>query len=119
MSTRRSARPDITSSPLELKDIAVKEALNFLQDHYYVKLSGSGSNADALLDQFARTLSARIGGTRTPPALLEKLPAEHRVQHSEQYMRKDPLGHAFLAPAYVATYAHGNRNEQTADLCGQ
>ena len=30
---------------------------------------------------------------------------EHRVKHSEQYMRKDPLGHAFLAPAYVVTYA--------------
>jgi len=79
--------------------------LNFLQDHYYVKLSGSGPNADALLDQFARTLSGRIGGVRTPPSLLERLPAEHRVKHSEQYMRKDPLGHAFLAPAYVVTYA--------------
>ncbi len=81
--------------------------LNFLQDHYYVKLSGSGANAAALLDQFARILSRRIGGSRTLPALLEKLPQENRVKHSEQYMRKDPLGHAFLAPAYVVTYAWG------------
>ena len=83
--------------------------LNFLQDHYYVKLSGSGPNAGALLDQFARILSGRIGGSRTLPALLEKLPQEHRVKHSEQYMRKDPLGHEFLAPAYVVTYAWGRQ----------
>ena len=27
------------------------------------------------------------------------------MKHSEQYIRKDPLGHAFLAPAYVVTYS--------------
>jgi hypothetical protein len=81
--------------------------LNFLQDHYYVKLSGSGPNANALLDQFAQTLSVRIGGSRTPPPLLEKLPLENRVKYSEQYMRRDPLGHSFLAPAYVVTYSWG------------
>ena len=86
--------------------------LNFLQDHYYVKLSASGANADGLLDQFARLLSGRIGGTRTLPALLEKLPREHRVPHAEQYMRKDPLGHAFLAPAYVVVYAQGKQESK-------
>ena len=86
--------------------------LNFLQDRYYVKLSGSGANADGLLDQFARLLSARIGGTRALPALLERLPREHRVPHSEQYMRKDPLGHAFLAPAYVVAYAQAKQESK-------
>jgi hypothetical protein len=86
--------------------------LNFLQDHYYVKLSGSAANADVLLDQFARLLSGRIGGTRTLPALLGKLPREHRVPHSEQYMRKDPLGHAFLAPAYVVAYVQGKQESK-------
>jgi hypothetical protein len=79
--------------------------LNFFQDRYYVKLSGSGTSADVQLDQLARTLSTRIGGGRTAPPLLLKLPQLHRVPHSEQYIRKDPLGHAFLAPAYVVTYA--------------
>ena len=83
--------------------------LNFLQDHYYVKLSGSGPNANALLDQFAHTLSGRIGGSRTPPPLLEKFPPENRVKYSEQYMRGNPLGHPFLAPAYVVTYAWGRQ----------
>jgi hypothetical protein len=79
--------------------------LNFFQDHYYVKLSGSGASVDTQLDQLAHTLSTRIGGSRTAPPLLVKLPQVHRVRHSEQYIRKDPLGHAFLAPAYVVTYA--------------
>ena len=89
-----------------------KGVLNFLQDHYYVKLSGSGPNVDGLLDQFAQLLSGRIGGTRTLPALLEKLPREHRVPHSEQYVRKDPLGHAFLAPAYVVAYAQAKHESK-------
>ena len=89
-----------------------KGVLNFLQDRYYVKLSGSGANADGLLDQFARLLSGRIGGNRTLPALLERLPREHRVPHSEQYVRKDPLGHAFLAPAYVVAYAQAKQESK-------
>jgi hypothetical protein len=86
--------------------------LNFLQAHYYVKLAGSGAGANALLDQLARILSQRIGGTRKLPALLELLPKEHRIAHSEQYMRKDPMGHAFLAPAYVLTYAGGRQESK-------
>ena len=89
-----------------------KGVLNFLQDHYYVKISGSGADADALLEQFARLLSRRIGGTRTLPALLENLPREHQVPHSSQYARKDPLGHAFLAPAYIVAYAHGKQESK-------
>ncbi len=98
--------------PIGAEGYRDKGVLNFLQDHYYVKLSGSGANADGLLDQFARLLSGRIGGTRTLPALLEKLPQEHRVPHSEQYVRKDPLGHAFLAPAYVVAYMQGKQESK-------
>jgi len=89
-----------------------KGILNFLQGRYYIKLAGSGAKADGLLDQFASILSQRIGGTRALPALLEQFPREHRVAHSEQYMRKDPLGHAFLAPAYVAAYSWGPKESK-------
>lgn len=82
-----------------------KGILNFVQDRYYIKLSGSGASVDPLLIQIANTLSERMGGARTKPALLRGLPAEKRVAHSEQYVRKDPLGHAFLAPAYLTSYA--------------
>lgn len=81
--------------------------LNFLQDRYYIKLAGFGPGSDDLLEKFARVLSERIAGTRSFPPLLEKIPREHRVKHSEQFTRKDPLGHAFLSPAYVVSYKQG------------
>jgi len=86
--------------------------LNFLEGPYYVKLSGSAPSADTLLDQFARLLSARIGGSRALPSLLATLPREHRVAHSEQYIKKDPLGHAFLAPAYLVTYGQAKQQSK-------
>jgi hypothetical protein len=102
-SAERSAK--YNNIPVGAEGYHSKGVLNFFQDHYYVKLSGSGASVDAQLDQLARTLSTRIAGSRTAPPLLVKLPQLHRVKHSEQYIRKDPLGHAFLAPAYVVTYA--------------
>ena len=81
--------------------------LNFFQDRYYVKLAAFGDGADRSLDQFARALSARIGGGKSFPSLLAQLPAAHRKPHSEQYLRKDPLGHPFLSPAYQAVYSWG------------
>lgn len=97
--------PNYKYIPIGAEGYSSKGVLNFFQDRYYVKLAGSGTGADAVLDQFAKTLSTRIGGTRTLPPVLTKLPPLHRVRHSEQYIRKDPIGHAFLAPAYVVTYA--------------
>lgn len=93
--------------PIGAEGYRGKGILNFSQGQYYVKLSGSGLNADALLDQLARLLSSRMGGSRALPALFADFPHEHRLPHSEQYIKKDPLGHGFLAPAYVATYVQG------------
>jgi uncharacterized protein DUF6599 len=89
-----------------------KGILNFVQDRYYVKLSGSGASADPLLDQFAHLLAGRIGGVRSLPGLLAKLPRESRVLHSEQYVKKDPLGHAFLAPSYIVSYGQGKQQSK-------
>jgi len=95
--------------PIGIEGYRSKGLLNFVQDRYYVKLSAMSGNGDALLDAFGRQVSQRIGGRKTAPALLLKVPPEHRVAHSEQYIRKDPLGHAFLAPAYLVSYAWGAR----------
>ena len=89
-----------------------KGILNFVQDRYYVKMTGSGANADLVLDQLATTISQRIGGIRMLPALLRKLPPQGAVPHSQQYVRKDPLGHSFLAPAYMATYGMGKEQSK-------
>jgi len=86
--------------------------LNFLQDRYYVKLLGFGDGVDAELESLARELSARIGANPTLPKLLGRLPAENRKPHSEQYMPTNPLGHAFLGPAYVAAYGAGDQESK-------
>jgi hypothetical protein len=78
--------------------------LNFFQDRYYVKLAGFGDGADAALQQFATAISERIGGDKGFPALLSKLPDGSRKARTERYLRKDPLGHSFLGPAYQALY---------------
>lgn len=85
--------------------------LNFVQDRYYLKLAASGAKGSTTLESFAHMLSRRIGGTPRPPALLAKLPVERRIAHSEQYVSKDPLGHAFLAPAYVVAYTWAGQRE--------
>lgn len=101
--------PNYKFLPIGAEGYRGQGLLNFLEGQYYVKLSGAGPNADALLGEFARLLSNRIGASRTLPALLARFPREHRVAHSEQYIKKDPLGHAFLAPAYLAAYAEGKQ----------
>jgi hypothetical protein len=78
--------------------------LNFLQDRYYVKLTGFGDGADGALEKLARAISARMGSASAPPALLARLPRENRKLRSEQYIPNDVLGHSFLGPAYVAVY---------------
>jgi hypothetical protein len=44
-----------------------------------------------------------------PLSPVASFPREHRIAHSEQYIKKDPLGYAFLAPAYLATYGEGKQ----------
>ncbi len=86
--------------------------LNYFQDRYYVKLAGFGTGADAVLDAFAASLSAKIGSNPSFPAMLSQLPTEGRKPHSEQYMPKDPLGHPFLGPAYVIAYGSGDQESK-------
>ncbi len=95
--------------PVGIEGYSGKGVLNFVQDRYYVKLTAITGAGDGLLDQLSRTISQRIGGEKIPPPLFLKLPVANRVPHSEQYVRKDPLGHAFLAPAYLATYKWGTK----------
>jgi hypothetical protein len=81
--------------------------VNFTQDRYYVKLAAFGENSGVVLNEYAQAISTRIGGVRDLPPLLQKLPTAGRKLHSEQYIRKDPMGHPFLAPVYQAQYGEG------------
>ena len=85
---------------------ATDVTLNFFQGQYYVKLSafgetkGGGSNMEPL----AKTIAERIGGGKTMPAGLALLPREGLTPHSEKYVKRAPLGHGFLGPAYMGSY---------------
>jgi hypothetical protein len=81
--------------------------INFAQDRYYVKLAAFGESSSAVLNEYATAISSRIGGSRELPTLLRKLPEAGRKPHTEQYIRKDPMGHPFLAPVYQAVYGSG------------
>jgi hypothetical protein len=52
----------------------------------------------------ATTIEQHIGASKMMPAGLSLLPRESLVPHSEKYVKRAPLGHAFLGPAYMASY---------------
>jgi len=101
--------------PIGAEGYRAEGILNFLEGRYYVKLSGSGPSADALLDQFARLLSTRIGGSRALPSLLTSLPREHRIAHSEQYIKEGSAGPC-VSGAGLSGYLWGRKRANKA--CG-
>jgi hypothetical protein len=103
--------PDYHFLPIGAEGYGTNEILNFFQDEFYVKLSGFSEkeNAGPLLERFARVVSQRIGPSAPMPEFLSLFPAQHLVSHSCKYVKKSPLGHDFLAPAIMATYAWGEK----------
>lgn len=93
--------------PLGVASYRNEGIVNFAQDRFYVKLAAFGESSAALLNEYATAISSRIGGSHELPALLRKLPEAGRKPHTEQYIRKDPMGLPFLAPVYQAVYVSG------------
>jgi hypothetical protein len=56
--------------------------LAFWQDHYYVQVYGRQSLPDADLHAFAQAVSAALPAGGDPPALVNRLPQDHRVERS-------------------------------------
>ncbi|MBN2370934.1 MAG: hypothetical protein JXO72_10645 [Vicinamibacteria bacterium] len=83
--------------------------LCLFQGPYYVKIAGfrSGGAATPILLKLGKTVADTIGGARVFPEELALLPEESRVPRSESFVLTAPLGHAFLAPAFMARYACG------------
>jgi hypothetical protein len=98
--------------PLGMAAYRNEGIVNFAQDRYYVKLAAFGDSARAVLNEYATAISSRICGSRELPAMLRNLPKAGRKPHTEQYIRKDPMGHSFLAPVYQAAYVSG-KDERT------
>ena len=90
-----------------------KGILNFFQAHYYVKLSAfveNDSDLLSILKDVAGAISKRIEipeGKRLP-RILRLLPLNRQVPQSCTYMKRDPLGFAFLSPSIAAKYEYGD-----------
>jgi hypothetical protein len=103
--------PDYHFLPIGAEAYGTNEILNFFQDEFYVKLSAFSDREKTgpVLERFARAVSRRIGPSGPMPEFLSLFPAPHLVSHSCKFVKKSPLGHDFLAPAVMATYAWGEK----------
>ena len=103
--------PDYQFLSIGAEGYGTNEILNFLQDVFYVKLSAFSDKEKTgpLLERFAREVSRRMGPPTPMPQFLSLFPTQHLVSHSSKYAKKSPLGHEFLAPAILASYAWGEK----------
>jgi hypothetical protein len=83
-----------------------ESTLNFFQGAFYVKLSAFSEreNAAPVLESLGRAISGRIGADRSLPGFLAWFPEQRLIARSQKYIKRAPLGHGFLAPAYLASY---------------
>jgi len=103
--------PDYHFLPIGAEGYGTNEILNFFQDEFYVKLSAFNDKEKTgpMLERFARAVSGRIGHAAPMPEFLSLFPPQNLVSHSCRFMKKSPLGHDFLAPAIMASYAFGEK----------
>lgn len=85
------------------------DILNFLQGKYYVKLSAFSDKEKTgpVLERLAQAVSQRMGTVAPMPGFVSLFPPENLVAHTVKYVKKAPLGHEFLQPAVLASYANG------------
>ncbi len=82
-------------------------SLNFLQDHFYIKIQAYGVNekeTGKTLQSLSQCISKKIKKGKNLPKFLKRFPDEKQINHTQQYLNKSPLGHEVLAPAYKAEY---------------
>ncbi len=83
-----------------------ESTLDFFQGAFYVKLSASSERDKGaqVLESLGRAISGRIGTDRSLPGFLAWFPEQRLIARSQKYIKRAPLGHGFLAPAYLASY---------------
>src|SRR5208283_4122151 len=103
--------PNYNFLPIGAEGYGTNEILNFFQDEFFVKLSAFSDKerTGPMLERFAQVVSRRIGPSRAMPEFLSLFPPQHLVSHSCKFVKKSPLGHDFLAPAIMASYAFGEK----------
>jgi hypothetical protein len=84
-----------------------ENVLNFYEGPYYVKMTSfTASNGfmDSLL-RMGRSISDKIQGEFSEPAMFQCFPTENRVSWSERYIPNDFLGQSYLQNGYRCDYA--------------
>lgn len=86
-----------------------ENTLHFWKGPFYVKLTSFDVEADVpqLLTRVGQLMASRITGEFALPSVFACFPEEQRVPHSERYIPRHFLGHAFLHDAYRVDYRHG------------
>lgn len=101
--------PDLNFIKIGAQGYDQKAMLNFYQGRYYVKLSlYAPDERQKSLKEIAVKLSESIGDDYAMPAFYQSFPTENRIENTEQYLKKAPLGHPFLSPAYQVSYKKGD-----------
>jgi hypothetical protein len=90
------------------------ENLFFFAGSIYVKMAAhcDSENVAELMQAIARGMAAKIDQSPAYPAMLEMLPEEGRVKHSEVYINSSYIGHDFLKSVYAASYLRGGKTFQ-------
>jgi hypothetical protein len=98
--------PDYRFLPIGTQGYGDAFSLNFFQGPYYAKLSvyQEGTPDSTLLPRFALKLSGRMGAAGKFPDVFGIFPAPNAVPNSEKFIKKAPLGHAFLGTAFEMAY---------------
>ncbi len=95
----------------QLADVGVQGytvpgALNFFVADSYVKIRShdrSEETAEAM-KKIGRHISDTLDPNPEFPAIVNSLPEEGKVEHSEEFINTNFLGHPFLSGAFVSTY---------------
>jgi hypothetical protein len=97
--------PDLNFIEIGAQGYSEPSMLNFYQERYYVKLAlDEPGEHNKSLTEIALQLSGAIGENHAIPAFYQIFPLENRLANTEQYLKKAPLGHPFLTPAYQVSY---------------
>ena len=87
---------------------------NYIQDRYYIKLTGENTGADDrdILLAIARQISQELPKGPGLPSVLNNFPAAGKRPNAEKFIAKDFMGYAFLHSGFTAEYDRAGQKFQ-------
>jgi hypothetical protein len=93
-----------TPIPVGVEGHGGSDHLELVAGPFYVKLVQSGNKAESVLRLFADKVVAKLGGRRSPPAVLAAFPKAGKIPRSEKLAARNFLGHSFLHDGVAVPY---------------